>query len=626
MQGPVILYTPEADNAAHALCEWLDNQGILTPVQGEKGLVDKLSSLPEDCDVYAFLPDALMGVALTHAQSVTLWPLPWEANPHTRAGLRLEQNWPSQMKRWALETPPPLAQWPQANGRWVLNGVSIGTALQPPGSSWLNKLKWGLKRLHQARLRPFTLTTAKGQSVKLAALNVQAGDSAPICGRFQHLCPEHADQTGRLSALVFAPQSITQFLQLALGRWLPRKGGALPAGVGLVRSERLRLTSETPFPFRVDHEAFMAEQLEIHYAPLMCQLMPGRPLTLSAEERETIRLGHVPTGEEAVAFYSERPLPLFPHASENAFAELFAQIRQGARFDTTFGVLLVLSVLLATLGLFQNSGPVIIGAMILAPMMAPIVSLAMGLIRLDGPLMRQSARTVALGVTLAVGLAALFTWIMPFGHLTDQMASRTHPTLLDLGVAILSGLAAAYAYSREEVAKSLAGVAIAVALVPPLAVAGIGLGWGDWSMFQGAFLLFLANLVGILVAAGLLFYVLGFSSLRTARTAMLYKLGLLVLITIPLALATGPLLKEERLYQRLNHLKTIGWQGHQLPVQITRIHMEGHQPVVEVRVAVPHTADEQARSQLARYLKQHLGPDVSLILDFRTFYPADQKQ
>ena len=623
MQDPIILYIPEADSLAHALSDWLDNRAILTPIHGEKGLNEAFADLPLNSEVYTFLPDSLMIVALNAAEEMTLWPLPWEGNPHTRSGLLLESNWQAQMQRWQTEQPGALTQLPCANARWLLNRISIGTALQPPDTRLLDKLKWGIKRLRHARLRPFTLTTAKGQQIPLAALNIQMGDSAAICNRFNHLCTEAQMQTGRVTTLVFAPQSIVQFFNLALRRWLPGKTTALPQGVGMVRSQQLQLSSDRPFPYRIDHETFMDTQLDIAYTPLPCRLMPGRALMQDTTERDTLRLDGVPTGEEAVAFYRERPLPLFPHAGENAFAELFAQIRQGARFDAPFGVLLVLSVLLATLGLFQNSAPVIIGAMILAPLMAPIVSLSMGLIRLDGRLLRQSARTVALGTLLSIALAALFTWLMPFSHLTEQMASRTHPTLLDLGVAILSGLAAAYAYSREEVAKSLAGVAIAVALVPPLAVAGIGLGWGDWPMFQGAFLLFLANLVGILVASGFLFYVLGFSSLRTARTAMLYKLALLLAIALPLGLATHTLLEEERLYQKLNELKVIKWQQHRLTVQVTGVRIDQDQPVVQVRIAVPYNVDEQARAQIARHLQQKIGADVSLVIDFRTVYPAE---
>ena len=78
---------------------------------------------------------------------------------------------------------------------------------------------------------------------------------------------------------------------------------------------------------------------------------------------------------------------------------------------------------------------------------------------------------------------------MPIDNLTAEMQSRISPTLLDLAVAVVSGIAGAYAHAKEEIAKSLAGVAIAVALVPPLSVAGIGVGWGDWDMASGAFLL-----------------------------------------------------------------------------------------------------------------------------------------
>lgn len=295
------------------------------------------------------------------------------------------------------------------------------------------------------------------------------------------------------------------------------------------------------------------------------------------------------------------------------------EIRQNAMLTQPFVVLLTLSVLIGAFGLYLNSGPVIIGAMILAPFMAPIVSLSMGIVRLDKRLISQSTRTIGISIGLSLLLGLVFAWLLPLGHLTEQMSSRTHPNLLDLGVAILSGIAAAYVVNREDLAQSLAGVAIAVALVPPLTVAGIGLGWGDWSMFSGAFLLFMANLVGIVFAAGVLFYMLGYSFLRYMKTAMLYKLLMLAVIIVPLGISTHTLWQEEA----LQPLKPAA--QYSLPAAGPALEGATHRgpwpaKTVYLTLQLPAKEGEAAKQAAVRFLKQQLGEDVKLVINVQEIY------
>jgi hypothetical protein len=118
--------------------------------------------------------------------------------------------------------------------------------------------------------------------------------------------------------------------------------------------------------------------------------------------------------------------------------------------------------------------------------------------------------------------------------MTTEMMARLSPTLLDMMVAIFSGVAAAYAKNDSKISASLAGVAIAVALVPPLAVSGIGIGWGNFTMFSNAMLLFSTNLIGIVLAAALTFLVLGYAPIHVARRGILLWSIFTLLITIPL--------------------------------------------------------------------------------------------
>jgi uncharacterized hydrophobic protein (TIGR00271 family) len=208
-------------------------------------------------------------------------------------------------------------------------------------------------------------------------------------------------------------------------------------------------------------------------------------------------------------------------------------------------------VLLALAGMYANSAPVIIGAMILAPLMAPVVSMAMGLARTEVQLIKMSLRTLGVGVGWGLAWAVLVSWAMPLEIPTMEMTSRMSPTLLDLFVAVVSGIAGAYASAKEEVAKSLAGVAIAVALVPPLSVVGIGLGWGDWSMAGGAALLLLTNLVGMALAGAATFLVLGFAPFKRARAGMGVTLLMMLVIAAPLSMSFSHLVAKDRIMEQI---------------------------------------------------------------------------
>jgi len=190
----------------------------------------------------------------------------------------------------------------------------------------------------------------------------------------------------------------------------------------------------------------------------------------------------------------------------------------------SFFVMLGLATAIATLGLLSNSAPVVIGAMIVAPLMQPIVSFSFGIVVADWRLILYATLTIVSGVFLVIGLAFATTELIGLRIAGSEILGRTAPTLLDLGIACASGAAGAFVHTRKSIANSIAGVAISVALVPPLCVVGIGfalgrraatetgqalsqigLPSGGEAVSQGAFTLFATNLIGIVVFAGLIF-------------------------------------------------------------------------------------------------------------------------
>jgi uncharacterized hydrophobic protein (TIGR00271 family) len=201
------------------------------------------------------------------------------------------------------------------------------------------------------------------------------------------------------------------------------------------------------------------------------------------------------------------------------------QLRDASQPGFDFFVLVVLSSVIATLGLLINSPATIIGAMLVAPLMSPIIGLGLSSITGDGILLRDSVTALLRGALLAILIAFILTWVnryLPFlvlNELPAEVLNRTHPSPIDLVVALAGGLAAAYALAQPRLSAALPGVAIATALMPPLCTAGIGLALADYAVAGGAGLLFITNAVTITFGAMVVFVFLGFNPGFNPRTA-----------------------------------------------------------------------------------------------------------
>jgi uncharacterized hydrophobic protein (TIGR00271 family) len=184
-------------------------------------------------------------------------------------------------------------------------------------------------------------------------------------------------------------------------------------------------------------------------------------------------------------------------------------IAVGSEPGIRFYALVATSTLIASLGLIANSTAVIIGAMLVAPLMSPIFGIALALVRGDASLLGRAIRAEVMGMMAAVGIAWIFGSLPLAVEVTPEMLSRTQPNLLDLLVAVLAGFAGCYAMIDEHLSPALPGVAIATAIVPPLANSGICLAVGAYQGAWGSFLLFLANFISILIIASATFIAAG---------------------------------------------------------------------------------------------------------------------
>jgi uncharacterized hydrophobic protein (TIGR00271 family) len=307
----------------------------------------------------------------------------------------------------------------------------------------------------------------------------------------------------------------------------------------------------------------------------------------------------------------------------SAQVEAYREVRNGARAGADFYVLIALAAAIAALGLQMNSPAVIIGAMIIAPLMSAIFGVSMGVVQGDAQLLLRSISTTLRGTGLAIVIGALVSWIVPQDQITPEILGRTQPTLMDLSVALISGLAGAYAQCRRNVLGAVAGVAIAVALVPPLATIGIGLSIGSGSIAWGALLLFITNLSAITFAGSVVFLFFGFRPdpgrrIRVFARALVGVLVLLAAISVPLAWLSVNSFRSTILQETLDRALAAEI-GAMDGVALERYEMvagKGQNQTLHLDVAVKslRPLSEQEAADLQVQLAARLGRPVDLVL------------
>ncbi len=252
---------------------------------------------------------------------------------------------------------------------------------------------------------------------------------------------------------------------------------------------------------------------------------------------------------------------LFPTLTTEEQLGVREELIEDAQPGSDYFVLIVLSSIIATLGLLLNSPAVVIGAMLVAPLMSPILGFSLGIILGEGRLVRTSLESVFKGVMASIIVAIIIGLLSPLKEMTPEILSRTQPTLLDLLIALASGMAGAYAVSRKDVSAALPGVAIAAALAPPLGVVGLGFANGNMQAAGGALLLFTTNLVTISLGGVIIFTLLGIHPLnlepetkKRVQRGVTGILFLVFLITIPLVFIMNGIIKQTREQQTIERV------------------------------------------------------------------------
>lgn len=297
-------------------------------------------------------------------------------------------------------------------------------------------------------------------------------------------------------------------------------------------------------------------------------------------------------------------------------AEVIEGIRAGAQFRGANLWVLIFAIFIASLGLNVNSTAVIIGAMLVSPLMGPIIGmgLAVGINDLD--LLKSSMKNFAVATVVSILTAMVYFLLSPFKEAQSELLARTSPTLYDVMIAFFGGAAGILALCTKGKGNVIPGVAIATALMPPLCTAGYGLATGQWMFFFGAFYLFFINTVFISLATFLGVRVLSFRTVENvtrerAMKARRVMMGLVILTMVPAAILTFSLVRQSFFKQNVTSFidEQLNWTG----TQIISHRVDRKEQVLHVAVIgaeVDSVQQRLAEQQLPNY---HLA-DYRLVL------------
>jgi uncharacterized hydrophobic protein (TIGR00271 family) len=280
----------------------------------------------------------------------------------------------------------------------------------------------------------------------------------------------------------------------------------------------------------------------------------------------------------------------------------------------SFHFLLAISSIISTLGLLANNVAVIIGAMIIAPLIGPIVGVAYSMVIGNRRLLRRSLLTLLTGVILTVLVSILTTYLVGLRTIGSEITARANPNLIDLGLAISAGAAGSFATSRRRIADALPGVAIAVALVPPLSVIGIGIALKLDNIATQSLLLFLTNLTGIIFSGGVVFLLQSYGNLERARHGLFVSTCILLLLGLPLGFSLNNLLIKQNVHSSVSTLirrRTLTFS--QTDIRFINVTPKNDIFHIELEVAAPANSISEKQVRLVQdFLQEQLKRPVLL--------------
>ncbi|MCP1468829.1 putative hydrophobic protein (TIGR00271 family) [Sphingobium sp. OAS761] len=291
------------------------------------------------------------------------------------------------------------------------------------------------------------------------------------------------------------------------------------------------------------------------------------------------------------------------------------RVREDDGWSPRYAFMILMSAGIAVLGLLLSSPAVVIGAMLISPLMGPIVGLGFALATVDSREIRRTLSTLAAGAAIAVVFTAFIVLLSPLQTVTNEIAARTRPNLFDLMVALFSALAGAYAMIRGK-AGTIVGVAIATALMPPLATVGFGLATLNATVAGGAFLLFFTNFVTIALAAGIMARLYGFGRELSPRQSWLqtaFIIGIFLALAVPLGLSLGRIAWEARASREARDVISREFADE---ARISQIEIDfGARPLAVTASVLTSRYERDASARATRILSDILGQPVALDIE-----------
>jgi uncharacterized hydrophobic protein (TIGR00271 family) len=300
--------------------------------------------------------------------------------------------------------------------------------------------------------------------------------------------------------------------------------------------------------------------------------------------------------------------------NNHTYEEVYAALRQGSYPNPDFYVLMTLSVIIASFGLLLNSTAIIIGAMLIAPLMDPLLGVAFSSLTRNLQFRVRAIFTIVTGILLGLAISFILGSLFAFMGKTPEILARTQPTTLDLFVALASGFMGGYAKVRRTVSGTIFGVAIAISLIPPLSVVGIGLAYADHNIFLGAGLLFLTNVMSVILSSIFAFMLMEFRYLEKSLRALVFPGLSILVLAIPLSFSFSTLVEKRTLKEELSQaLRSDTYTFKYLDIVETAI--DPYQSPIRVRVTIRagvESVTQKQINQVQAFLAERAGRSVQL--------------
>lgn len=305
-------------------------------------------------------------------------------------------------------------------------------------------------------------------------------------------------------------------------------------------------------------------------------------------------------------------------------SEILKKVKEANKFSISFIILIIGSSIVCTLGLLLNSTAIVIGGMIISPLMWPLMMTSLGISYGRPAYIRKSLILLLFAVILSLLSAYLITYLSPIKNVSEEILLRTNPTFLDIVIAIVAGGVAALAITQPKISESLAGVAIATSLTPPICVSGIGLALFSFNIFSGGLLLFFANAVSIIFISILIFLWIGLKNASEPsfqKRAIAVMFMVLVLTSIPLFVFLRQFSFETIAYNQAERVLSDNFSNISQSIYIANVKTSvqsdrNNNVLVEAEVLIPEdiVISFEERQNIKNDLEKALGKEVELRL------------